>query len=56
MRGSRLFPFFRLKIGEDQKKGIRVRRLVVFTENIGEDQKKRFSLFVMRPLIFSETL
>ena len=36
------------------KKGLHVRRCRVFTENVGEDQKKRSSLFMMRPLIFSE--
>ena len=57
MRGPKLIPFFfSLKIGEDQKKGFRVRRCHVFTENVSENQKKRFSLFVIRPLIFSEAL
>ena len=38
------------------EKGLHVRRCRVFTKNIGEDQKKRSSLFVMKPLIFSEAL
>ena len=54
MRDPRLFLFFPLEIGEDQKKDFHVRRCV-FAENIGEDQKKRSLLFVMRPLIFYET-
>ena len=42
MRRPRLFLFFPLKIGEDQKKrGLQVRRCRVFTKNIGEDQKKK---------------
>ena len=47
MRGPRLFPFFPLEIGEDQKKGLHVHRCRVFTENIGEDQRKN-SLCVRR--------
>ena len=58
MRGPRPIIFFALKISEDQeKKDFHVRRCRVFTENIGEDQqKKRSSLFVMRPPIFCEAL
>ena len=40
MRGPRLFIFLSLEIGEDQKKGLYVRKCV-FTGNIGEDQKKK---------------
>ena len=46
MRGPRLFLFFPLEIGEDQKKGLHIRRCRVFTENIGEDQEKK--VFVVR--------
>ena len=53
MRGFRLIS---LEIGEDQKKGLHVRRLLFFPPEIGEGQKKRSSMFVMRPLIFSEAL
>ena len=37
MRDPRLFLFFPLKVGEDQKKGLHVRKCRVFTE----DQKKK---------------
>ena len=46
---------FSRKISVDQNKGLHVCRCRVFTENIGEDQKK-FSLFEMKSLIFSEAL
>ena len=36
------------------KKSSLIQRYPVFTENIGEEQKKRSSLFVIRPLIFFE--
>ena len=44
MRGPRLFLFFPSKVGKDQKKGLRVRRCRVFTENVGEEQKKKKGL------------
>ena len=37
MRGPRLFPFLPLEIGEDQKKGLYIRRCRFFTKNIDED-------------------
>ena len=46
-RGPRLFLFFPLKIGEDQKKGRYVHKCSVFTENIGEDQKQKSLLFIV---------
>ena len=59
MRGPRLFLFFLPKVGEKTKRSKKrssCRKCRVFTENIGKDQKKRSSLFMMKPLIFSEAL
>ena len=51
MRDPRLFLFFPLKVGEDQKKGLHVCKCRVFTE---DQKKKTSSFFVMKPLIFCE--
>ena len=51
MRGPRLFLFFPLEIGEDQKKGLHVRRCRLFIENIGEDQRKM--VYMSADVVFS---
>ena len=57
MRGPKLFLFFPLEIGKDKKKKVFMSADVVFSLKISlKTEKKGFSLFVLRPLIFSEAL
>ena len=40
MQGPKLFLFFPLKIGDDQKKGFHVRRCRILTVNMVKTKKK----------------